>query len=355
MDHTAHPRRFRRTKTLGVLAALVLSTATGCASEESDRVTLTFSDGFSPTHPIGKGGAQPFLNYLRQHGPDVGLDVEYFAAGQLGKTKDALHLLRSDAVQIAPVIPAYLANELPLSSVGELPGLVEDTCAATEALMPMVQPGGVLFDHELKQQGVVPLWGVAISGYEVFTADKPVTHPDDLRGSLIRSFGGVGDRLVKGLGAEPVQIAGPEIYEAIARKTVTGAVLTRISVKPYSLDEVIGFSTAGANLSATTVLYSVGAEVWDRLDEPQKNVLTEASALAQRSACEGLAADNEAALDLMREAGMTVTEIDARNRQDWTDALTPIRQQWVDDLESVGLPADAVLNEFERRLAGDVR
>ncbi|MEE4023671.1 TRAP transporter substrate-binding protein DctP [Gordonia sp. PKS22-38] len=336
------------------LVAIALALA-GCSRETpSDTVTLTFADGFSATHPIGKGGAQPFLTYLQEHGPSVGLEIDYFAAGQLGTAKDALHLLRSGAVDLAPVIPAYLANELPMSSVGELPGLVENTCAATGALMPMVRPGGILYEQEIERQEALPLWGIAIPGYEIFTSDRRIARPADLGGMLIRSFGGVGDRVVAGLGAAPVQISGPDLYEAVARKTVAGALLTTISVAPYGLEDVLGYSTSGANLSSTTVLYSTSQQAWEELDSEQRNVLMEASRVAQQSGCDTLTKVSKEAMDDMAAGGIEITEV-AENEQAWDDALEPVRERWVDDLTSVGMPAGDVLDEFQRRLDGENR
>lgn len=338
---------------MAVGAAVALAATSGCsrADTETDSVAITFADNFSATHPIGRGGTQPFLQYLQEHGPDVGLDVTYFAAGQLGKQKDALTLLRSQAVHIAPVIPAYLANEIPLSSVGELPGLVEDPCVGIETLLPMTQEGGSLYTAEFEEQKVMPLWGVMIPGYEVFTSDAPVLSPHDLDGSLIRSPGGAGDRMVSGLGASPVSIAAPDLYEAVARQTVSGAVLPQLSVTSYSLQEVLGYSTLGANLSTTTVFYGVSTDLWHSLDEAQQNVLREASDIAQTGACQEMVTATETAESKIRDAGVEMIAITGDRQAEWDAALEPVRQKWVDDLSSAGLPAEDILTEFEQGVA----
>lgn len=341
-----------RWKSVAAGIAITLAAASGCASHsENDSVTLTFSDGFSPTHPIGTGGAQPFRTYLEEHGPAVGLDVEYFSAGQLGKQKDALHLLRSQAVDIAPVIPAYLSNQIPLAGVGELPGLVEDSCAGVQALMSMSGPGETLYEQEFEEQRVMPLWGVMISGYDIFTSSARIATPEDLKGELIRSPGGVGDRLIRQLGAAGVPIAAPDLYEAVARSTVSGAVLPQLSVTAYSLQEVLQHATSGANLSTTTILYSVGLDLWESLTDAQRTVLRDASTLAQAGACESLKQSTGKAQEQIREAGVELFEIEGENKQMWADALAPVRSDWVADLQSVGIPAGAVLDEFEARLA----
>lgn len=125
MARNRHGRPLPRLATALSSAALVLVGA--CAgppheSADGDKV-LKFGDSFSSTHPIGEGGVTPFLKALEQGGEDVGLEVEYFAKGQMGDQRDMAALLRSGVIQMGPVSPAYVGTELPLSNVGDLPGL----------------------------------------------------------------------------------------------------------------------------------------------------------------------------------------------------------------------------------------
>lgn len=340
----------------GIAVSLAVAMASGCASRsDSDPVTLTFSDGFSTTHPVGKGGAQLFRKYLEEHGPGVGLDVEYFAAGQLGKPRDALHLLRSGAVDITPVIPPYFSNDIPMSSVADLPGLVDDSCTGIDSVMPMLQPGGSIYEEEIEVQGVVPLWGVLIPDYYVWTADEPVPDLSGLHGSLIRTPGGAGDRVVSELGASGVIVPNSDIYEAVARGTVDGAILAPLSVKSYSLDEVLKYATESPSLFTASIYYAASADLWNSLTEDQRTVLREASEIAQAGACSSVQTAQDAAKSAMQESGVQFLSLDDESEKKWESALSPIRDNWVRDLQSVGLPASTILAEFEARLSEEAR
>jgi len=339
----------RKAAAAGLALSLVL--VAGCGGSSGEEVELVIADGYPASHPIGKGGSKPFIEYLKENGPEVGMEVKDFAPGQLGKQTDSLHLLRSNAVQITTVLPSYLTNSIPLSGVAELPELFEDSCAGIRALMPMVQPGGTIYEEEIKEQRVVPLWGVLLADYRVLTADKKVTELGDLKGSLIRSPGGVGDRVVKALGASPVFIPVGDIYEGISRGTVEGAVLTRFSAPAYGLEDVVEYVTDDTNLYSTTVLYSISADQWESLTPEQRRVLVDAGELAQEGACQALNGAQEDAEKFLRGAGVEFVPIDEAARPEWDEALAGVRSNWVKDLESVGLPASAVLAEYEARLA----
>ncbi|MEV4152935.1 TRAP transporter substrate-binding protein DctP [Nocardia salmonicida] len=331
----------------------VVAAATGCNASKPDpgSVTLVMADSFSAKHPVGKGGMQKFLAYVTEHGPAVGLNLEYYGAGQLGKQSEMATLVRSRAVDLGTIIPSYLANELPLSGIGDLPGLSTDPCTATEALAPMMRPGGAVYTEELESRGLHPLWGVTISGLEVMTSEKRIETPEDLSGTVIRAAGGVSDRVLRGLGAAPVSLPAGDLYEAIARKTVGGLMTSKYVIPSYSLQDEIRYSTLGADLGATTAWLTVSSAAWGELNEAQRRVVSDGAVVAQAGACQEVAKAEAAAVDTMRNAGVEFVEITPEERQKWDDALAGIRQEWVDDLESVGVPARSVLTGLEQRLS----
>lgn len=337
-----------------LIMTAVLGVTVGCAAyteSEPTAAKLIFADGYLPTHPIGEGGSQPFYQYLVDHGPEIGLDVERYSPGQLGKPADVLQLLRSDAIQIAPAFPSFLANSMPLSSVAELPNIAPDTCTGINAFMPMVRPGGTLYDLEFEEQGIVPLWGVMMPGYQAYTTGTEMTSPEDLRGTLIRSPGGVGDRVIRSLGASPVFISTGDVYEAMSRGTVEGTMFAPYTVTSYGLEDVARHASGDVNLTSTTILFSVSRDQWDALTDEQKELLREAGEIAQAGACEGQLAANASAEEKMREVGVDIPETDSIETAKWEAALASVRDEWIYDLESVGLPASDVLAEYEALLA----
>ncbi|MEV0685190.1 TRAP transporter substrate-binding protein DctP [Nocardia sp. NPDC050378] len=338
---------------LAALAAVMIATV-GCGSShhDSEGITLVVADGFSGGHPVSKGGSAPFFAYLREHGPAVGLHLDYYGAGQLGKTQEMLTLVRTGAVDMGFALPAYLADELPLTGVGDLPGLTEDPCATIQVLDPLVKPGGIIYDKEIEKRGVVPLWGAAVSGIEVFTADRRATRPEDLAGLLVRSPGGVGDRVAKGLGVAPVSLPVGDMYEALSRGTIDGALLPRYAVLSYSFQEVLRYGTLRANLGSSTIWFTMNADTWAELDDTQRRVVREAAEVARAGACTSIAAADAKAVDAMRAAGIHFDEVSPETRPQWDAALAGIRAEWVRDLESAGLDAREVLDAIEARVEG---
>lgn len=334
-------------------SALLLA-STSCAApphrNAEDDLILKFGDSFSATHPIGAGGVTPFIDVLEERGGDVGLEVEYFGSGQMGKQRDMAALLRSGVIQLGAVSPAYVGTELPLSNVGDLPGLISDACTGADAVLDIMADGSTLFEEELEPHGIRPLWVAIVPHYEAMTAGLPAHEPDDLNGEILRSTGGVADRVVDEVGAAGVSMPLGDLYEAISRKTVAGTLASPASIGSYKLGEVLRYSTEDARLGAFTVTFSISEEVWDLLDDKQRELLLAASEMAQDGACKAIEDEQAAALKEMREQGVKIHKISNKDRAGWDALAEPVREQWITDLESTGRPATEVLSEFEAAL-----
>lgn len=332
---------------VGVLAAV-----SACApAHEEGHTVIRIADGFSATHPIGKNGAQNFVETLEQKGPEVGLDIEYFANGQLGKPRDLPAVLRTGIAQISVVTPSHVGAHLPLSNVGDLPGFTNDACVGGDAMLEVMQPGTTLYESELAPRDIRPLWIAFLPGYEAMSGSFPIDSPEVLDGKVLRSTGGALDRVVEESGAAGVAMPLQDMYEAISRGTVEGTFASPLSVTPYRLEEVIGYATEGAQLGSVAVTYSVSNEVWSDLNEDQREVISDAARVAQEEVCAGLNSSMEESLAAMREAGTQFHVVTEEERPQWQKVAEPVREKWVADLESVGLPARAVLDEFTQALA----
>lgn len=334
------------------VTGLALILVAGCSpGEDPGKTEVRVGDSFAATHPIGRSGTAAFMDVLENKGPDAGMDIEYYASGQLGKQRDMPAVLRTGIAQIAAVSPAYVGTQLPLSNVGDLPGFTQDPCVGGDAMLEIMQPGTALFEAELAPQDVRPLWVAYIPGYEAMSGAFPVDSVEALHGKIMRSTGGAADRVVDEAGAAGVSMPLGDMYEAISRGTVEGTLASPISITPYSLEEVISYSTDGARLGSFTVTYSVSNSAWNDMTPEQQAVLTEASELAQVEVCEELTRSMDESKQAMRDSGVQMIEVTDAQRPVWEALAAPVREAWVNDLESIGLPARQVLDDFTAALA----
>ncbi|WP_219414280.1 TRAP transporter substrate-binding protein [Pseudonocardia nigra] len=345
----ARPRTAWRARAGAALCAVTLALATACAAGGGREgppggVMLVLADSFPTTHPVSREGARFFMERV---GELTGGRVrfEYFPSEQLGAAEDFVSLARSGVVDVAMVSPGYVASQLPLSGVADLPGMSSTSCRGSLAVESLLAEGGVLHEVEFAPDGLRPLLVGVIPGYEVMTGGgRAVTEPADVAGLQLRSSGGAIDRTVRMLGAAPVAMPVTEMYEAISRGTVDGTVLGPMSALPYRLDEAATHSTEGAQLGSFTITYSIGTQAWDELPADLQAALAQAGRDTTRHLCRAIDDENAGSREELAAGGMRFHTLTPEEQQRWQEAVAPVREQWVADMERLGLPGRAVLD-----------
>ncbi|GAB3051136.1 TRAP transporter substrate-binding protein DctP [Sediminivirga luteola] len=346
------PGRHRRRpgRTLLALAASALLAASGCTTPlVADATVLKLADNYAPTHMFAEYGVLGFIEEI-QEAADEPISVEYYPSGQMGGPREVLSLNRAGSLDITPAAPAYLADQLPLSSVTDLPGLFENSCVAARSLQELLSPGGILYEEEYEPRGLRPLWVAVLPGYEIMTVGRPVEQPADLRGLTIRSSGGAMDGNIAALGAAPVSMPASDAYEALSRRTVDGVSFPPASVLPYRLQEVLAYSTEGLNAGAFAIPYVMSESTWESLTQVQQQRVQEAAQRANERLCEGIEHEGPAAREVMAEDGVEFVRFDEQQAEEFAEMLQPVRERWASELDRVGKPGSAVLQEFERAL-----
>ncbi|MEQ3551923.1 TRAP transporter substrate-binding protein DctP [Pseudonocardia nematodicida] len=338
------------------LAAACGAPPDGTAGPQSR--TLVVADSYPVTHPASTDGIVHFTDRVTElTGGEV--DFDYYPSEQLGKAGDYVTLVGNGAIDIGVVSPPYLSDKLPLSNVGDLPGLSSDSCTTAHAVEALTAEDGVLYEEEFAPRGLRPLFVGVVPQYE-FMSNVEITEPTQIAGMLTRSPGGVVDQTLRTLGAVPVSIAGPEVYEAMSRGTVDAMTLPPMSAVPFRLDEVASYATEGAPLGGFTLTFAISEALWQDLPDAHRAAMTQAGAETVQNLCEEMTTQTADARATLEAGGMTFTTLSDAQRAEWDRAVTEIRADWVADMEADGRPGAAVLDAMESELervrsAGDAR
>lgn len=334
---------------LAAAAALVAGCAPAPGGPGPDATrTLVVADSYPVSHPASRDGIVHFTDRVTElTGGTVGFD--YFPSEQLGKATDYVKLVAGGAVDIGVVSPPYLSDKLPLSNVGDLPGLSGDSCTTARAVSELTREGGILYEQEFAPRGLRPLFVGVVPQYELFT-NGPVTDPAQAAGLLTRSPGGVVDQTLDHLGATPVSIAGPEVYEAMSRGTVDAMTLPPMSAVPYRLDEVASHATEGAPLGGFTLTFSITEALWQELPEPQREAMRVAGDETVEHLCAEMTRETEESRSELESGGMIFTSLTPEQQARWQQEVAEVRADWVAGMEDRGKPGRAVLTAMEQAL-----
>jgi len=148
------------------------------------------------------------------------LVLEVYSGGELFPIPQTLDMIAQGVVQLATIYPAYWASDHPVMwLLSSHPGplwSIEDV----EYYWEQVKDAVIKYLEE--KRGVKVLGYTHINAPEPVYFVKPVNTLNDLKGLMLRSLGGSADWYAA-LGAKPVAMPGPELYQALQLGTIDGA------------------------------------------------------------------------------------------------------------------------------------
>ncbi|WP_346071724.1 hypothetical protein, partial [Streptomyces cheonanensis] len=173
-----------------------------------------------------------------------------YPAEQIGKANSYLDLTLSKTIDIG--YTSYSTDRLPLTEVATLPGAYSSAEEGSKIIWQLMKD--YLTEEEYLNNGVRPLYAVALPQYQYVTAKKPIKSMKDIKGTKARVTGTM-ELGFDALGASPVFMPATEAYTAMERGTVDGVTFPFTSFEAYQIESIANYSTKGANLGSFTVVY----------------------------------------------------------------------------------------------------
>lgn len=315
-------------------------------SDDAEKITLTFADYQPETHFSVQNLQQPLADLIEEL-TDGQVEVDYYPGEQLGKAGDMLNLVQTGAADMAYVSQAYVSGNMQLSSIASLPGFQETQHQASRAIFELISSDPVLEEDYLKN-GVRPIAASTSTSYEFWTTDKPIKSVEDLKGMKIRTSGGAANLHIEALGGVPTSISAPEQYEALERNTIDGTLFTITSVPSYNLQEVVNYATLGAGGGPNLAIIFINEDVWSSLPSDIQDKILQAGEQATEHY---LDMAHQQALDIQTEntenGNIEFIEVDS---DEFAEASADVVDQWVEENEAKGLPAQEAVDLYRELL-----
>jgi TRAP-type C4-dicarboxylate transport system substrate-binding protein len=312
-----------------------------------DVYELKVADWFPTSNPISVAGAKYWMDEVTK-GSNGAVQFKYYPAGQLAAAHDLLSITQNGLTDIAATAPEFHADKMPLATIGNLPGLFEESCRGTKILWKMSIEGGILYEKSFKPQKIHPLILAVTPQYELLTVSKPIRTPADVKGLNIRSSGVTKDLTIKAIGATPVNIAPAEMYQALKLGTVDAVAFPYSNASAYSLEEVAKYGTLGANLGSFVDLYAISDKVWQKLPKEIQDLMMRAGEKTSMHLCETLNKETDEKVQLFKDNGVVIDKFTKDEVEAWKTATKGVIANWVKEYEARGLPAQQVVDALDK-------
>ncbi|QYZ69601.1 TRAP transporter substrate-binding protein [Neotabrizicola shimadae] len=241
----------------------------GMAALAAQADELKLANFMAPTHPYVAGTLEPFAAKVAEATGGT-VTVKLYNGGELGAgPADQYSRVVDGVAEFAIGLPGYTAANFPLTLLTELPGVLteEDGTAAIWKNIDLFQP-------EYERVKLVALWSSASN--LLYTRDKAVRTPADIKGMKIRVPSRNAGLEVEAWGGSPVSMPVSEIYNALQTGVIDGAMIDGTATKAFKLGEVANYLTVGMNTTISPFFILMNRDAFDALTPEQQAAVLEA-------------------------------------------------------------------------------
>ena len=253
---------------LGTLFLLLLA---ACGHQQQGRV-LKLAHGLDPSHPVHQA-----MVHMADRCKEISngeLTIDIYPSGQLGSEQQCVELLQIGSLAITKVSAAVMESFTEEFKVLGLPYIFRSKEHSFSVL------DGEIGDELLLS--TEPFWIRGLCFYDAgsrsfYTIDRPITHPDDLKGMKIRVMKSItAMEMVKAQGGSPTPISWGELYTALQSGVVDGAENNPPSFYTSHHYEVCKYYSLNEHTMVPDVLI-ISQKVWKKLSDQEKEYLQQAA------------------------------------------------------------------------------
>lgn len=323
----------RRITALVLLCLVLLSGCMGQGgSEKPPKLILRYADNQPEDYPTTM--AAEYFAQLVQERTDGEIVIRVYCDGELGDENSVLEQVRFGGVDMSRVSVGTMAEEYPELSVLQLPYLYDD---ADHMWRVLDGPIGEEFLESAQLEDVIGLsWYDA--GARSFYTREQITCLEDLQDMSIRvQESDFMSRMVRLLGAVPVQMPYGEVYSAMQTARIDGAENNWPSYESTGHYEAAPYFLRDehSRLPEMQIISKVAMEKIARVDESYVQIVKDCareSALYER---ELWAARESEAEERLVSLGCTVTELPEEEIAKFRAAVQPIYDSYPEDVQAL--------------------
>jgi TRAP-type transport system periplasmic protein len=320
---------------LSVLVCLVMLTS-GTAYSADKPIELSFSTILPVQYPFTKAMDGWGKEVEKRTAGRV--KITYYHAGILVDAVNAYEGVINGITDIALTWPSYSRGRFPLAEVLDLTGFEYNAIAVSRVYNDWYRK---FKPKELDDTHMLYLFG---STPGAIYSKKPIRAQKDFKGSRIRCVG-ISCNVVEMLGGTPVAMPKTDVYDALSKGIVDGAVGNPNELKYWRMAEVAGYTTVYSRvgyLSASIVI--MNKKKWDALPADIKKIVTEVSLDWEDYTGKAMNALELEGIAFGKEKGHTFIALSREEGARWEKALEPMHSDYVKRMAAKNLPGKEALD-----------
>ena len=321
----------------GGTAAPPAATSAPAQPAAAAATTATYNFKFTDHEPP----RSPFNTVIQKWADEINqktsgkVKITIYPAETLAKGTDAFPAVKNDIADMGWAIVAFFPGQFPMTEVFTMPVLgIPSSKVGVDALWDVYSQN----QQMQNEWSSVHLIGFTMSGSQfIATSKKPVNTMADVKGLKLRVAGFGGTELFKSIGASPVNIAPPDMYDAINKGVLDGCVFDWMGIQSNKLNEVLNYATT------LPIVYQPQAVImnkdkWNSLPPDIQKVFNDMGGkyLGEMAATGAFDMADQQGVNNFKKQNKQVITFSPDEVQKWTDAAKPVWAKWVDSAKAKG-------------------
>jgi len=322
------------------LTALTLTVSAGAVSAACDDGEIVIKFSHVTTEATQKGKAAVELMNRVNDEMNGKACMEVFPNSTLYDDDKVLEAMLQGDVQLAAPSLSKFEQFTKVFRLFDIPFMFKNMAAVDEF---QNSEAGQAMKESMVRRGLLGLdfWH---NGMKQFSANKPLISPEDAAGLKFRiQPSEVIKAQIAALNASPQPMAFSEVYGALQTGVVDGQENTWSNIYTKKFFEVQDGVTE-TNHGLIDYMLVTSVDFWDGLPEDVRTQLgTIIQEVTVKNNAEGGDTDAQARQAVL-DAGTTIRELTAEQRQAWVDAMKPVWGQFVADVGQENIDAAQAIN-----------
>lgn len=304
----------------------------------ADAAELRLAHFMSPMHHMQKRMMEPLAEKLAAE-TDGEVTLRIFPSGELSKSAAAQWKTALTGVaDITFGLQGYTSETFPRTMFVVAPGLFHSSTEATKALWENID--ALAPDYERAK--LLAAW--AAEPAIIMTKTVPVETMDDMKGLKIRTADQVGAAIVQAMGGTPVPLPASEMYTALDTGVIDGIMSDASTIASFKLHEVANYFTVGLPSSTSAYFMVMNKDSFGNLTEEQQAKLDALTGQELSMTASKSYADEAAhGLQMVREAGKTIIEVQPAVLEDFHAKSDIVVQSMLQAAEAAGIDGETIL------------
>jgi len=313
-------------------------------AEPEKPIELNYSFHAPPQASLAKAVLIPWAEDIEK-ATNGRVKIIQHAGGSLVGAADAYDAVVSGICDIAQVATEEYPGRFPRSGIHSLPFVYPNTEIAGIVSHELVNK--YMADTELKEVKVLltaPLHQLHYLGNE------PIEKLEDFEGLKIRSPGKVMASIIEAYGGTPVEVSTGDLFSALDTGMVDGTFFTWSGSLAFGIKDATTYRTE-CGLGTDVFLVVMNRDAFNKLPADIQKIFNEHSSpevSRQYAAAHGaMEAGGKGAIEGSdKGAGNPpIYVLPTEERERWKEAVRPVVDDWIAEMEAEGLPAQAMIDD----------